>query len=57
MALFQKKEKTAMDMILKAQQGELDAEYMYNEMAKVVEAKLPEVAENFRKVAKSERAH
>ena len=57
MALFQKKEKTVMDHILKAQQGELDAEYMYNEMAKVVEADKPEVAENFRKVAKSERAH
>lgn len=57
MALFQKKEKTIMDHILKAQQGELDAEYMYNEMAKAIEAENPEVAENFRKVAKSERAH
>lgn len=35
MALFKKK--TIMDHILSAQQGELDAEYMYNEMAKVVE--------------------
>ncbi|MBQ8082689.1 MAG: rubrerythrin [Clostridia bacterium] len=55
MALFKKK--TTMDHILSAQQGELDAEYMYNEMAKVVEKDYPEVAENFRKVAKSERAH
>lgn len=57
MALFQKKEKTVMDHILKAQQGELDAEYMYYEMAKAVEAENPEVAENFRQVAKAERAH
>lgn len=55
MELFKKK--TTMDHILAAQQGELDAEYMYNEMAKVVEKDYPEVAENFRKVAKSERAH
>lgn len=55
MTLFKKK--TTMDHILAAQQGELDAEYMYNEMAKVVEKDYPEVAENFRKVAKSERAH
>lgn len=55
MALFKKK--TIMDHILAAQQGELDAEYMYNEMAKVVEKDYPEVAENFRKVAKAERAH
>ena len=56
MALFGKK-KTTMDHILAAQQGELDAEYMYNEMAKVVEKDNPEVAENLRKVARSERAH
>ncbi len=55
MALFKKK--TIMDHILAAQQGELDAEYMYNEMAKVVEKDYPEVAENFRKVARSEHAH
>lgn len=55
MALFKKK--TTMDHILAAQQGELDAEYMYEEMAKVVEKDYPEVAENFRKVAKAERAH
>ena len=51
------KKKTIMDHILAAQQGELDAEYMYNEMAKVVEKDYPEVAENFRKVARSEHAH
>lgn len=55
MALLKKK--TTMDHILSAQQGELDAEYMYNEMAKVVEKDNPELAENFRKVARSERAH
>lgn len=55
MALLKKK--TTMDHILAAQQGELDAEYMYYEMAKVVEQDYPEVAENLRKVAKSERAH
>lgn len=55
MALLKKK--TTLDHILSAQQGELDAEYMYNEMAKVVEKDNPELAENFRKVARSERAH
>ena len=55
MALFGKK--TSMDAVLKAQQGELDAEYMYEEMAKVVEAQYPELAEEFRKVAKSEKGH
>ena len=55
MALF--KTKTTMDHILTAQQGELDAEYMYEEMAKVVAAQHPELAEEFRKVAKSERGH
>ena len=55
MALFGKK--TSMDAVLKAQQGEIDAEYMYQEMAKVVEAQYPELAEEFLKVAKSERGH
>ena len=55
MALFKKK--TTMDHVLSAQQGELDAEYMYQEMAKVVEGQYPDLAEEFRKVAKSERGH
>ena len=55
MALFKKK--TTLDHVLSAQQGELDAEYMYEEMAKVVEGQYPELAEEFRKVAKSERGH
>ena len=52
-----RKEKTTIDHILSAQQGELDAEYMYQEMARVVQDKYPELAEEFLKVAKSERGH
>lgn len=46
---------TEMKMVLKAQQGELDAVLMYNALAQA--AKDPEDAETFRKLAADEGRH